>query len=168
MPLHCSLPPRRFNPLSPASAAGVWWKVITAIPVLLSFHNFCMDMSSANIPFRNLGILITFCSQLWGFRWNFEKPWKVPFNILLTLKTHHGAFRITLSLHQGFLQTTQWETEKLWLLAESRVWAAEIRLLKDSNHRVLQLLHNHFRPTLMLNTFQKTEHSLGGYGKTKV
>lgn len=168
MPLHCSLPQRLFNPLSPASAAGVWRRVITTVPVLLSFHSFCMDMTSANTLFRNLGILITFCSQLWGFRWNFEKPWKVPFNILLTLKTHHDAFSITLSPHRGFLQTTQRETEKLWLLAESRVWAAEIRLLKDSDHRLLQLLHNHFRPALRLNTFQKTKHSLGGYRKTKV
>lgn len=127
IPQHCPLPPETpFNSRSPAAAGGVWWRLI---PILLFFHTFCLDISSASIPFINVGILITFHSQLWDFRWNFKTPWKVPFNILLHINTPRRLPYEPSVLFRGYLQHAQLETEKLWFLAESCVWAAEIKLL---------------------------------------
>lgn len=43
----------------------------------------------------------------------FQNTMKSPIQYPVTHKTNHDALRITLSPHQGYLRTTQWEMEKL-------------------------------------------------------
>lgn len=98
------------------------------IPVLLSFCKFCMDMSTASTPFRNLGYYHFLFSAL-GLLLRYHE------NCHLLYSKH--TVMPSIQTHQDYLQTTQWETENLWLLAQSCVWATAIRLWERSKPQSL-------------------------------
>lgn len=92
MPQYRPLPQRVFNQtLSPAWVGSMWWKVDTSFAV---FSQFLHAYGSASTPFRNLGIIITFCFSALGLQMKYQDTMKNSIWYPVTLKTHHDAFHI--------------------------------------------------------------------------